>query len=173
MAFTLAAFCYIVALILSFHLLLLAFSQVIAFEELKSEKNPIVLCKKLNPLVVPEYVAHAGLTLLFLCSGRWHTFLLNVPLVVYHVFRYKNRPVVPSPGLYDPNTIMNPRDLNYAYKEGIFKLVFYLVSIFYYLFDCVLAIVLVLLLPAATCLTGFVLLLIIDSPSNNNSITFL
>ena len=132
MAFTFAAYCYIAALILSLHLLLLAFYQVVVFSELRSEKNPIVLS---------EYIIHASLTLLFLCSGSWFTCLLNVPLVAHHVLRYKNRPVVPRNGLFKWTPITYPpRNLNYASNEGICKFVLYLFSIFYYLFDAFLAI---------------------------------
>ena len=131
MAFTFAAYCYIAALILSLHLLLLAFYQVVVFYELRSEKNPIVLS---------EYIIHASLTLLFLCSGSWFTCLLNVPLVAHHVFRYMNRPVVPSPGLFEWTPTMNTSNLNYASNEGVCKFVLYLISIFYYLFDCFIAI---------------------------------
>jgi len=38
------------------------------------------------------------------------------------------------PGLYDPTTIMNADVLSYCMKEGWFKLAFYLLSFFYYLY---------------------------------------
>ena len=141
MTFTIAAFYYTAASIISFYLMLLAFSQVVAFSELKFArlKNPIVVCRDLNKLVLPEYLAHVSLALLFLYSGRWHMFLLNLPLVVYNFFRYKHHPFLPGLGLYQWTTIMEPRNLNYAFMEWICKLVFYLLAIFCYLFDWVLA----------------------------------
>ena len=35
--------------------------------------------------VVPEMGAHAFLTLLFLLTGQWISFILNAPLVAYNV----------------------------------------------------------------------------------------
>jgi len=50
------------------------------------------------------------------------------------LFRYNSRPVMSSPGLYDPTTIMNADQLNRAMREGWIKLAFYLISFFYYLY---------------------------------------
>ncbi|KAF8773712.1 Protein cornichon like protein [Argiope bruennichi] len=88
MAFTFAAFCYIVALILTAFLIFFAVFHVIAFDELKSDyKNPIDQCNSLNPLVLPEYFLHLFYTLLFLFAFEWVTVLLNVPLIIYHFQR--------------------------------------------------------------------------------------
>ena len=138
MTFAFAAFFYLVALILSCFLIFFALLQVTAFYLLKfclfDQTKQIFLCKQLNPFVLTEYITHAILTLLFLCSGEWHCFLLNVPLVAYHVFRYSNRPVMSEPGLYDSNTIMNPGNLvlEYASQEVIYKAIFYYISFKYY-----------------------------------------
>jgi hypothetical protein len=35
--------------------------------------------------VLPEMIAHAFLTLLFLMFGQWLAFLLNAPLVAFNV----------------------------------------------------------------------------------------
>jgi hypothetical protein len=51
--------------------------------------------------------------------------------------RYRNRPVMSSPGLYDPTTIMNADQLSRAMKEGWIKLGFYLLSFFYYLYGMI------------------------------------
>ncbi|KAG8191454.1 hypothetical protein JTE90_020704 [Oedothorax gibbosus] len=138
MAFTFAAFCYIVALILTAFLIFFAVFHVIAFDELKSDyKNPIDQCNSLNPLVLPEYFLHLFYTLLFLFAFEWITVLLNVPLIAYHVQRYRTRPVMSRPGLYDPTTIMNADQLSRAMKEGWIKLGFYIVSFFYYLYGMI------------------------------------
>lgn len=54
-----------------------------------------------------------------------------------HIIRYLNRPVMSTPGLYDATTIMNADQLSKATKEGWGKLVFYLLSFFYYLFGMI------------------------------------
>ena len=54
--------------------------------------------------------------------------------VCIYDFRYMNRPVMSGPGLYDPTSIMNADELFRAQREGWFKLAFYLLSFFYYLY---------------------------------------
>lgn len=138
MAFNFVAFCYIVALILTAFLIFMAVFHVIAFDELKSNyKNPIDQCNSLNPLVLPEYLVHLLYNILFLCSGEFFTLLLNIPLLAYHMNRYRTRPVMSMPGLYDPTSIMNADQLSRAMKEGWVKLGFYLLSFFYYLYGMI------------------------------------
>ena len=136
MAFTFAACCYMIASILSWFLIFLAINLVKTFHALKTSLNPgpVVVCKKLNPFVLPEYITHFSVTLLFLCSGELLMFLLNFPLVVYHVCRYKNRPVLTKTGLYDWKTIWELDNVNYAFREAICKAVFYIIFILYYLY---------------------------------------
>ncbi|KAH9406909.1 Protein cornichon 1 [Tyrophagus putrescentiae] len=138
MAFTFTAFTYILALILDAFLIFFSVFHVIAFDELKTDfKNPIDQCNTLNPLVLPEYLIHLFFNVLFLFCGEWFTLLLNAPLIAYHVHRYMNRPVMSSPGLYDPTSIMNYDQLVKATREGWFKLAFYLLSFFYYLYGMI------------------------------------
>jgi len=42
-----------------------------------------------------------------------------------------------GPGLYDPTTIMNADQMSRATQEGWFKLAFYLLSFFYYLYGMI------------------------------------
>jgi len=135
MAFTFAAFCYILALILTAFLIFFAIWQIIAFDELKTDyKNPIDQCNNLNPLVLPEYGLHILFTVLFLSAFEWVSVVWNLPLIAYNINRYLKRPVMSGPGLYDPTTIMNADILSYSMYEGWGKLVFYLISFFYYLY---------------------------------------
>uniref|UniRef100_A0A8D8WSE7 Protein cornichon n=1 Tax=Cacopsylla melanoneura TaxID=428564 RepID=A0A8D8WSE7_9HEMI len=138
MVFSFAAFSYIVALILDAFLIFFAIFHVIAFDELKVDyKNPIDQCNSLNPLVLPEYLAHALFNLLFLLCGEIVSFLINLPLLIYHINRYRNRPVMSGYGLYDPTSIMNADTLNKCQREGWIKLAFYLLSFFYYLYGMI------------------------------------
>ncbi|XP_052767685.1 protein cornichon homolog 1-like [Mya arenaria] len=138
MAFTFVAACYILALVLTAVLIFFAIFHIIAFDELKTDyKNPIDQCNSLNPLVLPEYFVHIFFTMLFIFSMQFSTVILNSPLIIYHIRRYKNRPVMSSPGLYDPTTIMNADQLNRAIREGWVKLAFYLISFFYYLYSMI------------------------------------
>ncbi|CAG5115788.1 unnamed protein product [Candidula unifasciata] len=138
MAFTFAAFCYILALILTAVLIFFVIFHIIAFDELKTDyKNPIDQCNSLNPLVIPEYAIHMFFTLLFLIALQLGTVLFNLPLIIYHIRRYMNRPVMSGMGLYDPTSIMNADELGRAQKEGWVKLGFYLISFFYYLYSMI------------------------------------
>jgi hypothetical protein len=142
MSFTLAAFSYIVALVIDAFLIFFAIFHIIAFDELKTDyKNPIEQCQSLNPLVLPEYGIHIFFNLLFLISGEWFSLLLNIPLIAYHVLRYKNRPVMSGVGIYDPTSIMNADVLNSCQREGWAKLGFYLLSFFYYLYAMIYALI--------------------------------
>jgi len=142
MAFTFAALSYIVALISDVFLIFFSIFHIIAFDELKTDyKNPIDQCKSLNPLVLPEYLLHILITLLFLLSGEWLSLAINLPLVAYHVNRYLNRPVMSGPGLYDPTSIMGADSLNRYQKEGWLKLLFYLLCFFYYLYGMIITLV--------------------------------
>ncbi|KAI4495518.1 hypothetical protein M0802_008732 [Mischocyttarus mexicanus] len=119
MAFSLAAFSYILALIIDAFLIFFVIFHVIAFDELQSgQKNPIDQCNSLNPLVLPEYALHVLINFFFLISEQWFTLCLNIPLIAYHVWRYANRPVMTGPGLYDPTSILNAHDLAMFQREG-------------------------------------------------------
>ncbi|CAG7834995.1 unnamed protein product [Allacma fusca] len=122
MAFTFAAFSYIIALILDAFLIFFSIFHIIAFDELKTDyKNPIEQCQSLNPLVLPEYGIHAFFNILFLISGEWFSLLLNAPLLAYHINRYRTRPVMSGLGIYDPTSIMNTEVLNKCQREGWIK----------------------------------------------------
>ncbi|XP_047001385.1 protein cornichon [Schistocerca americana] len=138
MAFSYAALTYIIALIIDALLIFSAIFHVIAFDELKTDyKNPIDQCNNLNPLVLPEYLVHLFFNILFLTAGEWFSLCLNIPLIAYHFHRYRTRPVMSGPGLYDPTSIMNADVLNRCQKEGWIKLAFYLLSFFYYLYGMI------------------------------------
>lgn len=115
-------------------------------------------------LVVPEYSIHGLFCLMFMCAGEWVTLGLNIPLLLYHLWRYKlflthiylveiskwvmvaipphffislrffHRPADGSEVMYDPVSVMNADILNYCQKESWCKLGFYLLSFFYYLY---------------------------------------
>ena len=43
------------------------------------------IAEALPQFVLPEHIAHAFLTLLFLLSGQWIAFLLNAPLLAFNI----------------------------------------------------------------------------------------
>ncbi|KAF4108118.1 hypothetical protein G5714_010877 [Onychostoma macrolepis] len=158
MAFTFAAFCYMLTLVLCAALIFFVIWQIIAFDELRTDfKNPIDqsnptrarerilnierICNLLRRLVVPEYSIHGLFCLMFMCAGEWVTLGLNIPLLLYHLWRFFHRPADGSEVMYDPVSVMNADILNYCQKESWCKLGFYLLSFFYYLYSMVYALV--------------------------------
>ncbi|XP_069752320.1 uncharacterized protein [Narcine bancroftii] len=128
--------------------------RIIAFDELGTDfKNPIDqcnpirarerlrnierICSLLRKLVLPEYSIHGLFCVMFTCAGEWVTLGLNIPLLFYHLWRYFHRPADGSELLYDPASVMSAEILNYYQKESWFKLSFYLISFFYYLYSMV------------------------------------
>lgn len=151
MAFTFAAFCYMLTLVLCASLIFFVIWHIIAFDELRTDfKSPIDqgnpararerlknverICCLLRKLVVPEYSIHGLFCLMFMCAAEWVTLGLNIPLLFYHLWRYFHRPADGSEVMYDPVSIMNADILNYCQKESWCKLAFYLLSFFYYLY---------------------------------------
>jgi hypothetical protein len=140
MAFSFAAFAYIIALICTAFSIFFAIWYVISIDELKSDyKNPIESCANLNDLVIPEYVVHALPHILFVFANEWTSiFICGIPLISYHAWRYSTRPAgMTRKGLFSPTTIMNSRNLKFSVYEGWFKLIFYLISFFYYLYSMI------------------------------------
>ncbi|XP_019372063.1 PREDICTED: protein cornichon homolog 3 isoform X1 [Crocodylus porosus] len=158
MAFTFAAFCYMLSLVLCAALIFFAIWHIIAFDELRTDfKSPIDQCNPaharerlrniericflLRKLVLPEYSIHSLFCIMFLCAQEWLTLGLNVPLLFYHFWRYFHCPADSSELAYDPPAVMNADTLSYCQKEAWCKLAFYLLSFFYYLYCMIYALV--------------------------------
>ncbi|KAF8622717.1 hypothetical protein AX15_006808 [Amanita polypyramis BW_CC] len=126
---------YLFAILWSAVLLFGTVFFIVMFSDLESDYiNPIDLCNKLNQFVLPEYAAHAFLSLCFLLSGQWFTLLLNAPLLAYNANK-----VINKSHMYDATEIF--RTLERDKKEIFVKLGFYLFSFFYYLYCMIAALV--------------------------------
>ncbi|KAK6019397.1 cornichon protein [Ostertagia ostertagi] len=142
MAFTFAAFAYLIALIAVAFCIFFAIYTVICIDELKTDyKNPIEQCRNLNQLILPEYAIHIIYTCLFILSWQMFGILMNLPLAFYKPLSaavifilYMRRPVMSGPGIYDPTTILHSSHLSAALRASWAKLAFYLLSFFYYLY---------------------------------------
>uniref|UniRef100_A0A8C9W6U4 Cornichon family AMPA receptor auxiliary protein 2 n=1 Tax=Scleropages formosus TaxID=113540 RepID=A0A8C9W6U4_SCLFO len=154
MAFTFAAFCYMLTLVLCAALIFIVIWHVSTVPSVvRQHANPHAsshtyarrerirnverICNLLRTLVVPEYCIHGLFCLMFMCAAEWVTLGLNIPLLFYHLWRYFHRPADGSEVMYDPVSIMNADILNYCQKESWCKLGFYLLSFFYYLYSMV------------------------------------
>ena len=81
--------------------------------------NPIDLVNKLNPYLLPEMGLHAFITVTFLLSGNWLTWLFNLPVVAYNAHKlYKNDVTLDATEIF--------RTLSRHQRESFVKLGFYL-----------------------------------------------
>ncbi|KAF5354641.1 hypothetical protein D9756_005430 [Leucocoprinus leucothites] len=125
-----AGWLFLFAVLMAAGLLFCMVFFIIMFSDLECDYiNPIDLCNKLNQFVLPENLAHAFLAVLFLTSGQWTAFLLNLPLVLWNADKIRKKS-----HMYDATEIF--RTLGGHKKETFFKLGFYLLSFFYYLYRC-------------------------------------
>ncbi|KAL9712008.1 hypothetical protein Ac2012v2_005084 [Leucoagaricus gongylophorus] len=108
---------------------------IIMFSDLECDYiNPIDLCNKLNQFVLPENIAHTFLAVIFLISGQWTAFILNLPLVLWNADKIRKKS-----HMYDATEIF--RTLGGHKKETFFKLGFYLLCFFYYLYRMIAALI--------------------------------
>ncbi|CAG0883125.1 unnamed protein product, partial [Darwinula stevensoni] len=92
-------------------------------------------------LVFSECLMHTFATLLFLVSGKWVPLLVNIPLFLYHIKKYKNRPATSGLGMYDPLCLTKLDIVLKGLIEAGIKLAFYIFCFFYYLHGMVLSLV--------------------------------
>lgn len=137
---------FLLAMVLAIVLLFLMVWHLIMVDELRNDyRNPVDFCQNLNRLVLPEYGLHLGMTVMLLVCGYWISFLLNVPLVAYHILRYLRRPAgMTGVGLYDPTEVMNRAQLTLFFREGFVKVGFYVVLFLVYLYNMMVALVVAL-----------------------------
>ncbi|POV95086.1 hypothetical protein PSTT_16476 [Puccinia striiformis] len=129
------AWLFLFAVILAAVLLFTAVFYIIMFSDLECDyMNPIDLCNKMNQFVLPEMGAHMFLVLLFVLSFQFVATLINAPLIAWNVNK-----VMKKTHMYDATEIF--RTLAQHKKESFFKLGFYLLSFFYYLFRMIAALV--------------------------------
>jgi hypothetical protein len=65
--------------------------------------------------------------------------LANLPLLAWHVKRYTSRPAMREAGIYDPTIAFNRNELSTNQSECCYKLGFYLLCFFYYLYKMMFA----------------------------------
>jgi len=108
---------------------------LISMSDLESDYiNPVDMCNKVNNLVLPEYITQFVLTIVFLLTGNWIEFLLNLPLAIYHILG-----ITKSKYYVDPTTIFNT--LPEHKRKGLIKLGFYMICFFFYLYRLVYSLV--------------------------------
>lgn len=108
-----------------------ALAQLIELSNLEVDHiNPRDLRDNIQPYILPEHCVQIGMTVLFLFTGNWVACLLNLPLAVYHGLKIQS-----GTWKIDAATVFKKLK-SYQYPCYV-KLVFYLVTFFYYLYWCV------------------------------------
>ncbi|MBW0488415.1 hypothetical protein O181_028130 [Austropuccinia psidii MF-1] len=126
---------FLAAVVVTAVLLFTAVFYIIMFSDLECDyMNPIDLCNKLNQFVLPEMGAHMFLVLMFVLGFQLIATLINAPLIAWNVNK-----AMKKTHMYDATEIF--RTLSQHKKESFFKLGFYLLSFFYYLYRMIYALV--------------------------------
>ncbi|XP_026411449.1 protein cornichon homolog 4-like [Papaver somniferum] len=120
------------AWLLSFFLLIallaLLVYQLMCLADLEFDYiNPYDSAARINSVVLPEFIAQGVLAILFLLSGHWVMFLLNIPCLYYNVRLY-----IGKQHLVDVTEIFNL--LNWEKKQRLVKLVYLVLVLFLTLF---------------------------------------
>lgn len=110
---------------------LLIFSMVYAlvlYSDLSRDHvNPTELCELLNRVVLAEYCGHAALAALLLARAYLFAAAIHLPLAAFHVRRFREKR-----HLLDNTAIFS--DMARERRVCEYKLAFYLLSFFMYLF---------------------------------------
>ncbi|MFS7924109.1 hypothetical protein Hanom_Chr03g00268731 [Helianthus anomalus] len=60
--------------------------QLICFADLEFDHiNPYDSALRINTVILPEYITHGVLCLLYLVTGHWMMFILAVPYLYYNM----------------------------------------------------------------------------------------
>eukprot|EP00162_Nutomonas_longa_P024470 comp8747_c0_seq1/m.9736 comp8747_c0_seq1/g.9736 ORF comp8747_c0_seq1/g.9736 comp8747_c0_seq1/m.9736 type:complete len:139 (-) comp8747_c0_seq1:31-447(-) len=108
---------------------------IISFSDMEQDYlNPIDFVKRLNKLILPEFVIHWFTTVFLLIHGHWITTLLNLPLAIYHAKKFMSQRF-----LLDSTTVITQAPIHK--KECYYKLGFYLGTFFLYMFRMIYALI--------------------------------
>lgn len=109
--------------------------QIVCLSDLEADyMNPYESSSRINAVVVPEFILHGVLCLLFLLTGHWIMFLFTLPIACYNASLYLKRE-----HLIDVTEVF--RFLNAEKKYRIIKLGFYLVLFVLVIFRLVIAVI--------------------------------
>eukprot|EP01104_Vermistella_antarctica_P006770 TRINITY_DN17476_c0_g1_i1.p1 TRINITY_DN17476_c0_g1~~TRINITY_DN17476_c0_g1_i1.p1 ORF type:complete len:151 (+),score=25.91 TRINITY_DN17476_c0_g1_i1:175-627(+) len=126
---------WLLVLILSGVSIFITVFVVVSIVDLQANAiNPINMCKRANPMVVREFILHAVITFIFLINGYYIEFLINLPVDIFNVIRYRNRH-----HLFDATTVFHASKREQ--KIGLIKLGVYVVLFFLYLYRFVFSLV--------------------------------
>lgn len=90
-------------------------------------------CSKLNFWMLPKFIFHAILVFIFLVTGHWVVFILNLPFITYLGYELYKVPPGNS-GVYEPTEIYNRDKIKRYLRDCMIYLGFYLIIFFIYLY---------------------------------------
>eukprot|EP01096_Ripella_sp_DP13-Kostka_P013909 TRINITY_DN6147_c0_g1_i1.p1 TRINITY_DN6147_c0_g1~~TRINITY_DN6147_c0_g1_i1.p1 ORF type:complete len:149 (-),score=73.15 TRINITY_DN6147_c0_g1_i1:4-450(-) len=96
--------------------------------------HPSDACKKLNPIMLPEYIIHFLITFLLVLHGNYLEFFINLPLVVYHIHRLVSK-------TYRLDATQIVTNMKITKRISFIKIGFYLLVLFNFMIRLVLTIV--------------------------------
>ncbi|KNC47356.1 ER-derived vesicles protein ERV14 [Thecamonas trahens ATCC 50062] len=126
---------WILMVVMAAVLLFIMVFFIIELSDLASDfVSPVECCRKLSPIILPEYFAQLTMTVLMLITLNFTAFIINAPLAAYHVYSYQTKSY-----WLDPTDIFPKIDE----KRRVFfiKLGFYLILFFYYLYCMIMSLI--------------------------------
>ncbi|GAA0145227.1 membrane traffic protein [Lithospermum erythrorhizon] len=97
-------------------LLIMVVYQLMCLADLEFDYiNPYDSASRINRIVLPEYIAQAALSFIYLVTGHWFMALLSIPYLYFNVRLYMQKQ-----HLVDVTEIFNL--LNWEKKHRLFKL---------------------------------------------------
>ena len=90
--------------------------------------------------VVPEILGSLALFVLFVLTGHWIIMLLNLPMTGWLIYCQSTVPKG-NVGIYDPVEMYSQVHLKTHIRRNLFKISFYLVSFFVYLYSLIISII--------------------------------
>ncbi|XP_076905706.1 putative protein cornichon homolog 2 [Bidens hawaiensis] len=109
-------------------LLVVVIYQLMCLADLEFDYiNPYDSASRINFVILPEFITHGVLCLIYLVTGHWVMFLLALPYLYYNVRLYTRKQ-----HLVDVTEIFN--QLNWEKKQRLFKLGYLVFLLFITLF---------------------------------------
>jgi hypothetical protein len=109
--------------------------QVVSFVDLENDDiPPREMTQKSNQFVLPEYIGQGLLTLIFLLTGNYLEFFINLPLLIFHARRYYL-----GTHFFDPTRVFDVKETEK--RIGLVKLGFYMITFCFYIYRLIYSIV--------------------------------
>ncbi|KAI9296191.1 cornichon [Neoconidiobolus thromboides FSU 785] len=127
--------CFLLCLILAVVLILFSIFFLIMLTDLESDYiNPVDLCNKLNKYIMPEHITHGLIVIILLFSGMYYSLLFNLPLFLFNLSNiYQKKLHLDATEIF--------RSLPKHKWDWGFRLGFYLLCLFWYLYRMIVCLV--------------------------------